>query len=138
MHRGRHQCIIIIVIRYHKQGNGGCFSVFDAREIQKALKYMKTDRNTVKYAAELSRLRLNEDETEKMVNELGKMAKIISALECSDIPEISSDKSLSFSAMREDEVNPSAEREKILENAPEHTGEYFCAPDTFEQGGAEE
>ena len=99
---------------------------------------MKTDRNTVKYAAELSKLRLNEDETEKMVNELGKMAKIISALECSDIPGSSSDKSLSFSAMREDEVNSSAEREKILENAPEHTGEYFCAPDTFGQGGAEE
>ena len=99
---------------------------------------MKTDRNTVKYAAELSKLRLNEDETEKMVIELGKMAEIISALECSDIPEISSDKALSVSAMREDEVNPSAEREKILGNAPEHTGEYFCAPDTFEQGGAEE
>ena len=98
---------------------------------------MKTDRNTVKYAAELSKLSLSEDETEKMVIELGKMAEIISALECSDIPEISSDPDPVHSAMREDEVKPSAEREKILKNAPEHTGEYFCAPDTFEQGGAE-
>ena len=98
---------------------------------------MKTDRKTVLYAAELSKLKLTEDETEKMVTELGKMAEIISALEISDIPEISSKADLSVSSMREDEVRPSAELEKILKNAPEHTGEYFCAPDTFEQGGGE-
>ena len=103
----------------------------------KALKYMKTDRKTVMYAAELSKLRLTDDETEKMVAELGKMAEIISALECSDIPEITSDTVHDVSAMRADEVKPSTEREKILKNSPEHTGEYFCAPDTFEQGGAD-
>ena len=91
---------------------------------------MKTDRKTVLYAAELSKLRLTEDDTEKIVTKLGKMAEIISALEISDIPEISSKADLSVSAMREDEVRPSAEREKILKNAPEHTGEYFCGPDT--------
>ena len=127
------------MIRYHKQGNGGRFLILQTETVrrQKALKYMKTDRKTVLYAAELSRLRLTEDETENMITELGKMAEIISALENSDIPEISSAADLSLSPMREDEVQPSADREKILENAPEHTGEYFCTPDTFEQGGDE-
>ncbi|MBP0977733.1 MAG: Asp-tRNA(Asn)/Glu-tRNA(Gln) amidotransferase subunit GatC [Oscillospiraceae bacterium] len=98
---------------------------------------MKTDRNTVLRAAELSKLILTEDETENMITELGKMAEIISALENADIPDNVPESDLSLSLMREDEVKPSADREKILKNAPEHTGEYFCTPDTFEQGGDE-
>ncbi len=101
------------------------------------MKYMKTDRNTVLRAAELSKLILTEDETEKMVTELGKLAEIIGNLDIGDIPETSPDEALPLSAAREDEVKPSAERDKILQNASEHTEEYFCAPDTFDKGGDE-
>ena len=93
---------------------------------QKALKYMKTDK-----------LILTEDETEKMVTELGKLAEIIGNLDTGDIPETGPDEALPLSAAREDEAKPSAERDKILQNAPEHTEEYFCAPDTFDKGGDE-
>jgi len=127
------------VIRYHKQGNGGCFLILQAETVrrQKALKYMKTDRNTVMRAAELSKLILTEDETEKMVTELGKLAEIIGNLDIGDIPETGPNEALPLSAAREDEVKPSAERDKILQNAPEHTEEYFGAPDTFDKGGDE-
>ena len=122
------------MIRYRKQGNGGRFLILQAETVrrQKALRYMKTDRNTVLRAAELSKLILTEDETEKMVTELGKLAEIIGNLDIGDIPETGPDEALPLSA-----VKPSAERNKILQNAPEHTEEYFCAPDTFDKGGDE-
>ena len=127
------------MIRYHKQGNGGRFLILQAETVrrQKALKYMKTDRNTVLRAAELSKLILTEDETEKMVTELGKLAEIIGNLDIGDISETGSEAAQPVSEAREDEVKPSAERDKILQNAPEHTEEYFCAPDTFDKGGDE-
>lgn len=95
---------------------------------------MRTAKDIVEYVAELSRIKLDEDETEKMIKELGEVIEymdILQGLDTEGVEPMSHVFPIT-NVMREDEVTPSFEREDILRNAPERTDETLVVPKTIE------
>ncbi|HHT54497.1 MAG TPA: Asp-tRNA(Asn)/Glu-tRNA(Gln) amidotransferase subunit GatC [Clostridiales bacterium] len=95
---------------------------------------MRTAKEIVEYVAELSRIKLDEDETEKMIKELGEVIEymdILQGLDTEGVEPMSHVFPIT-NVMREDEVTPSFEREDILRNAPERTDETLVVPKTIE------
>ena len=95
---------------------------------------MQITRDIVNYVAELSRIRLTDEQAQKMETELGAVIDYMDVLNTLDTEGV---EPLSHvfdvvNVMREDEVAPSFERAQILENAPEHTEETFIVPKTVE------
>ena len=88
------------------------------------------DREQVHHVARLARLRLNEDEVERMSGELshvlGHIEKI-SELELEDVAPTSHVVELE-NVLRADEPRPSLERERALAEAPETDGRGFRVP----------
>lgn len=88
----------------------------------------------VSYIAELSRIRLSEDQIEKMKDELGVFIDymdILNKLDTEGVEPMSHVFSLT-NAMREDAVNPSYDRAELLKNAPEHTDATIVVPKVVE------
>ena len=88
----------------------------------------------VGYVAALSRIKLTEEETEKMRRELGAVLDYMDVLNEVDT---AGTEPLSHvfdidNVMRKDEVAPSFDREDILKNAPEHTDETGVVPKTVD------
>jgi aspartyl-tRNA(Asn)/glutamyl-tRNA(Gln) amidotransferase subunit C len=95
---------------------------------------MRTAKEIVEHVAELSRIKLDEDETEKMIKELGEVIEymdILQGLDTEGVEPMSHVFPIT-NVMREDEVTPSFEREDILRNAPERTDETLVVPKTIE------
>ena len=95
---------------------------------------MRTAKEIVEYVAELSRIKLDEDETEKMIKELGEVIEymdILQGLDTEGVEPMSHVFPIT-NVMREDEVTPSFEREDILRNAPERTDETLVVPKTID------
>ena len=88
------------------------------------------DREQVHHVARLARLRLSEDEVERMSGELshvlGHIEKI-SELELEDVAPTSHVVELE-NVLRADEPRPSLERERALAAAPETDGRGFRVP----------
>lgn len=95
---------------------------------------MKITRETIEHVANLARLNLTEQETEKLTSE---MASIISyvdklnELDTSDIQPTQHVLSIS-NVFREDKVEASYQREKILANAPSQENGCFKVPKVVE------
>ena len=82
---------------------------------------MQITKELVGYVAELSRIELDEVQTEKMQQELGAIVEymdILSTLDTTETEPLSHIFAIT-SVMREDEVRPSAEKADILKNLPE-------------------
>ena len=88
------------------------------------------NRDQVLHVARLARLRLSEEEVERMTRELsGVLDHVdrISALELADVDPTSHVVALR-NVLREDEVAPSLSAERALENAPDPDGDSFRVP----------
>jgi aspartyl-tRNA(Asn)/glutamyl-tRNA(Gln) amidotransferase subunit C len=88
------------------------------------------DREQVLHVARLARLRLSEDEVERMSGELSKVLDYIEKigeLDLDGVPPTSHVVQLE-NVLRADEPRPSWPRERILEGAPEATPEGFRVP----------
>jgi aspartyl-tRNA(Asn)/glutamyl-tRNA(Gln) amidotransferase subunit C len=88
------------------------------------------DREQVLHVARLARLRLSDDEVERMSSELSGIlehVERISELNLEDVEPTSHVIELE-NVLRPDEPRPSWPREKVLEPAPDAAGESFRVP----------
>jgi aspartyl-tRNA(Asn)/glutamyl-tRNA(Gln) amidotransferase subunit C len=92
------------------------------------------DRKDVEHVARLGRLALTEAELERMRVELGAILDYIEKLKAVDVEgvEPTSHAVPLVNVMREDEVEPSVEREPMMSNAPDRAGEFFRVPRIIE------
>jgi aspartyl-tRNA(Asn)/glutamyl-tRNA(Gln) amidotransferase subunit C len=91
---------------------------------------MKITREEVAHVAQLARLRLGEEQVQRLTGQLNDILAYmekLNQLDTSGVPSTNHALELT-GAMREDEVQPSMERDKVLANAPEANGEAFVVP----------
>lgn len=95
---------------------------------------MQIDDKLISYLEELSCLSLSDDEKTRITSDLQKMlngVSVLNGLNTDGVPE----RSYPFddaNVFRNDEVQPSFDRELILKNAPVRNDEFFIAPKTME------
>ncbi len=95
---------------------------------------MEITEDLVSYVAELSRIKLNSKQTEKMQREIGALVEymdVLNTLDTSDIEPISHVFDVK-NVLRADVVKTSYERSELLKNAPVHTEESTVVPKTVE------
>ena len=95
---------------------------------------MQITKELVSYVAQLSRIKLDDSETEEMQKQMGAIVDymdILNQLDTDEIEPLSHIFSIT-NVMRDDVTAPSYDREEILKNAPEHTAEAFVVPKTVE------
>lgn len=95
---------------------------------------MEITENLVSYVAELSRIKLDEGQTEKMQREIGALVEymdILNTLDTNDVEPISHVFDIK-NVLRVDDVKDSYERSELLKNAPVHTEESTVVPKTVE------
>lgn len=95
---------------------------------------MEITKDLVSYVAELSRIKLDDSQSERMQKEIGDVVKymeVLNTLDTDGIEPISHVFDV-HNVLRADEVNPSYEREELLKNAPAHTDESVVVPKTVE------
>jgi aspartyl-tRNA(Asn)/glutamyl-tRNA(Gln) amidotransferase subunit C len=88
------------------------------------------DREQVLHVAKLARLKLTDDEVEKMTGELSKILEHVERMEALDIEgvEPTSHVVALENVLREDVPRPSLPRERALEQAPDATDDGFRVP----------
>jgi aspartyl-tRNA(Asn)/glutamyl-tRNA(Gln) amidotransferase subunit C len=91
---------------------------------------MKITPEEISHVADLARLQLSSEEVEVMTGQLGDILSYVAKLNELDTEEITPmTHAISIvNAFREDEVQPSLEREKTLSNGPRQDGESFVVP----------
>ena len=95
---------------------------------------MKITKKMVSYVAELSRLKLSDEQTIKMQADLESIIgymDVLNRLDTSEIEPLSHIFSVK-NVFREDEVTESYDRETLLRNAPVRDEECFIVPKTVE------
>ena len=95
---------------------------------------MQITNELVRYVANLSRIKLDEKQEEKMLSELAAVIEymdVLNKLDTENVEPLSHVFSIT-NVMRDDEVKPSYDREELLKNAPDHTDETFIVPKTVD------
>jgi aspartyl-tRNA(Asn)/glutamyl-tRNA(Gln) amidotransferase subunit C len=97
---------------------------------------MLIDKKTVEYVANLSRIQLDDSQSRLMQNELGKILDYMEILKNVDTEGIEplSHVFSKTNVTRPDVIGKHFDRELLLQNAPERTGEAFVVPKAV--GGA--
>jgi len=92
---------------------------------------MPIDRNTVRKVAALARLRIEPEEEERWVRELGAILTYVEQLQALDVSGIEPTSQVGTGApapLRPDEPVPSDVREEVLLQAPDRDGDFFQVP----------
>lgn len=95
---------------------------------------MEITKDLVEYISNLSNIRLDEETSAKMKNELGEIIKymdVLSEVNTDGVEPMSHVFSIK-NVLREDEIKESYDRDSILKNAPERTNEAFVVPKIVE------
>ncbi len=95
---------------------------------------MHITKDLVSYVAQLSRIKLDDSETEEMQKQMSEIVDymdVLNQLNTDEIEPLSHIFSIT-NVMRDDVTASSYDREEILRNAPEHTEEAFVVPKTVE------
>lgn len=95
---------------------------------------MAIDKETVKYAANLARIELQQKELEKLAGQLHGILDFIDKLKKADINNISPTSHILplNNVLREDELKESLPQEKALKNSPRKEGSFFSVPKVIE------
>lgn len=95
---------------------------------------MAIDKETVKYAANLARMELQQKELEKLAGQLHSILDFIDKLKKVDIKNISPTSHILplNNVLREDELRKSLPLEKTLKNSPQREGNFFSVPKVIE------
>ncbi len=95
---------------------------------------MKITKEEVLHVAKLARLNLTEEETERLMNDMGSIIGFANKLNELDTTGVvpTAHAIPMQNAFREDEVKPSYDREDILKNAPSSDGDGFLIPKVVE------
>lgn len=96
---------------------------------------MAIKRNTVRYIANLCRIRLNQKEELKLSQQLEEIIRFIDKLKEVDISSVSpTSHILSLSNVwREDKLSESLSIEEVLKNAPQSKENFFVVPKIIEE-----
>ncbi|HEY7728083.1 MAG TPA: Asp-tRNA(Asn)/Glu-tRNA(Gln) amidotransferase subunit GatC [Candidatus Eisenbacteria bacterium] len=92
---------------------------------------MPIDRATVRHVASLARLRIDPEEEERWVRELGAILAYVEQLQALDVSDIEPTSQVGAGApapLRPDEERPSDVREEVLKQAPDRDGDFFRVP----------
>ena len=91
---------------------------------------MRVDSKVVDSVASLAKLYLDEDERERMAEQLGRVLEYVDLLREVDITDVPPTKHVIdlTNVTREDAPRPSLPLEESLANAPESIGNYFVVP----------
>lgn len=90
--------------------------------------------NLAQDVAKLARLHLPDDQAEATQANLEKVLGYVQKLESVELPEGTEPffgAIESVNAIRTDEVQPSTDRAKVLENAPDSDGQFYKVPPVF-------
>jgi aspartyl-tRNA(Asn)/glutamyl-tRNA(Gln) amidotransferase subunit C len=88
------------------------------------------DRDQVLHVARLARLRLSDDEVERMTGELSHILEHVERMDSLDLDGVEPTSHVVdlHNVLREDVPRPSLPREQALEQAPDHAPEGFRVP----------
>lgn len=88
----------------------------------------------VRYAAQLARLELSEDELAKFQSQLGQVLEYVGHLERVDVSGVEPSAHIGavYNVVREDEARPSFTAEEALANAPAKARQLFIVPKVIE------
>ncbi len=88
------------------------------------------DREQVLHVARLARLRLTEEEVERMTGELGDILQHVEAIQALDLDDVEPTTHVAplENVLRPDEPRESWPRERVLEGAPDASDEGFRVP----------
>jgi aspartyl-tRNA(Asn)/glutamyl-tRNA(Gln) amidotransferase subunit C len=88
------------------------------------------DREQVRKVALLARLELTQEEEEQFTTQLGNILDYVQQLSELDVTDVApTTRAIDVSNVtREDKLQPYADREAILNSAPEQEGEFFKVP----------
>ncbi len=91
---------------------------------------MKISKKDVEHVARLARLRLTEEEKEKLGKQLNQILEYVEKLNELDTKNVEPTSHVVplKNVLREDEVKPSLPVEEVLSNAPDKKGKYFKVP----------
>ncbi len=95
---------------------------------------MAVDAKTVKHIAHLARLRVPEDQIDRVAGDLNKILAWVEQLDEVDVTGIeplTSVNDLSL-RLRDDIITDGAKAQEILANAPERTADFFTVPKVVE------
>jgi aspartyl-tRNA(Asn)/glutamyl-tRNA(Gln) amidotransferase subunit C len=106
-----------------------------ARDCLAEVNEMAISKEEVYKVAELARLKLSEEEAERFTSQLNDILEFANKLNELDTDHVEPTSHVlpMINVMREDEVRPSLDREKVLKNAPEHQDGMFRVPAVFEE-----
>ncbi len=95
---------------------------------------MKIDKDTLNKIAHLSRLDINESDTDKILKDMNNIVAFVEKLNevNTDGVEPLTTMSHEVNALREDEVKPHLSHERALKNAPKKDEDYFRVPKVLE------
>ncbi len=95
---------------------------------------MKLDAETLAKIAHLSRLEIDEKETDKMLRDMSNMLTFVEKLNevNTDGVEPLTTMSHEINAMREDVVKQDLPHQEVLQNAPKRDAEFFRVPKVLE------
>ncbi len=95
---------------------------------------MSLDAATVRRIAKLARIRVGEDEVERLAGELGTILGWVEQLNAIDVDGVEPLTGPVQSAlrMRDDVVTVGDQQVDVLANAPEHVGAFFAVPKVVE------
>ena len=94
---------------------------------------MVIDRKTAEYVAELSRLKISENEIDSVCNDLSSILNYMDEINSTiNTDEVGSSVKGLKNVYREDVIGESMNREELLKNAPRHTDETPVVPKTVD------
>ena len=94
----------------------------------------REDRIDVRYVAQLARLQLTDEEQRTFQAQLEQILEYIHAIRQVDVTgiEATAHATRVQNVFRDDGVRPGLERDRVLANAPEHSGDQFRVPKIVE------
>lgn len=94
---------------------------------------MRTDKNTVRYIANLAKLKFTEEELDKFSADFGKILEYFRNICAEDLVEFNSSPEPGQQAVfREDKVEKSENREELLQNAKQVREGFIVVPKVLE------
>ena len=95
---------------------------------------MNVDKETLNKIAHLARLEFDENDTEKMIKDMGNIISFVEKLNevNTDGIEPLTTMSHEINSLREDEVKPHISHGNALKNAPKKDSDYFRVPKVLE------
>jgi len=93
------------------------------------------DINTVRYIANLIKLRINAEDAEVFSKQFSQIIEYFQILSDIDTSEVrpANENWLLKNVFREDVIQESMDREEFLKNAPDHEGSFVKVPKVFEE-----